>query len=302
MIKVKGLRKKFDDCTALNNFCMHVRRGSIYGLVGANGAGKTPVLKTLAGVYKPDHGIVEIDGKPVYDNADVKSRIFFMPDDLGFFSDFTLGEAERFFRSFHSAWDRRLFKELIEALHLEQNQGIDRLSKGKRKQTAFAIAMSCRPKTLILDEPVDGLDPFIRKTIRSYIIDATAEREMTTILSSHNLREVETVCDTVGILSEGRMILEKDTDALRENIYKILISFAGRPADEREGLLARLNILYREPRGGADLIIVGNRREELDAFYEREDPLLFDIMQLSLEEIFLHKIHGGEEKIHEVLF
>jgi ABC-2 type transport system ATP-binding protein len=300
MIKVKGLRKKFDEVTALDSFCMNVHKGSIYGLVGINGAGKTTAMKSIVGILLPDAGSVEIGGSPVYDNVQTKEKLFFVPENLDFFSEFTLREAERFFSSFYRAWDNRLFREIVSAFDLNNQHKISRFSKGMRKQTAFALAMASCPEYLILDEPVDGLDPMMRRLVRKYMVGAAADRGMTTLISSHNLREVEYVCDTIGIISKGRMILERDLDDLKENIYKVQVAFDHLPSN-RQALYSELNVLHRKERNNLDLLVVKNNMQTLDDFNEREAPLLFDVTPLSLEEIFLYELGGAEDDIHEII-
>ncbi|MCL1845158.1 MAG: ABC transporter ATP-binding protein [Defluviitaleaceae bacterium] len=218
MINVKGLTKNFDGFDALKNFNMRVEKGSIYGLVGVNGAGKTTVIKHLAGVFRADSGEVSIAGEDVYDNAKIKSRTGYVCDDLYFFPQYTLKSLGAFHAKMYEGWSEAVFSELVALMGLDIKRRVGRFSKGMQKQAALALALATMPDVLLLDEPIDGLDPIVRKKIFDRIIDDVADRKMTVLISSHNLKEMDGICDTVGIIKNGEMLVESELDALKDEM------------------------------------------------------------------------------------
>ncbi|MDR0273052.1 MAG: ABC transporter ATP-binding protein [Clostridiales bacterium] len=218
MIKINGLTKNFDDYTALESFNLSVNKGSIYGLVGVNGAGKTTVIKHLAGVFRADNGSIQIDGTDVYDNEKVKARVGYVSDDLYFFPQYNLKMLRNFFSGLHLNWSDERFEKLTELLELDTKRRVGRFSKGMQKQAALALALSAMPEVLLLDEPIDGLDPIVRKRIFEFIIEDVADRQMTVLISSHNLKEMDGICDTVGIIKKGKMLMERDLDELKSEM------------------------------------------------------------------------------------
>jgi len=225
MIEVKNITKSFDDFVAVNNFSMNVPKGSIYGLVGVNGSGKTTVIKQLAGVFKPNAGEVLINGLPVYDNAENKATFAYVPDELFFFPRYNLKKLGAFYANMYSkTWSISRFNELIELLELDRTRSVGRFSKGMQKQAALALALATCPKVLLLDEPIDGLDPLVRSRIFKWIINDVAERQMTVLVSSHNLKEMDGICDTVGVMKSGRMLIEKELDQLKVQMQEEKIS------------------------------------------------------------------------------
>ncbi|MCL2224961.1 MAG: ABC transporter ATP-binding protein [Defluviitaleaceae bacterium] len=215
MIKVENLTKEFDGYTALKNFCMNVNKGSIYGLVGVNGAGKTTAIKHLAGVFKGDGGRILIDEIEVYDNEKVKERVGYIPDDLYFFPQYNLKMLGKFHEKLYKNWNENRFTELTQLMGLDVKRRVGRFSKGMQKQAGLALVLSCMPEVLLLDEPIDGLDPIVRKKIFQWIIEDVADRQMTVLISSHNLKEMDGICDTVGIIKDGQMLIERDLDELK---------------------------------------------------------------------------------------
>ena len=218
MIEVKGVYKKFDDCKALNGLDLNVADGSIYGLTGVNGSGKTTIIKLLTGVYRPDKGTLKIDGQDVYDNIAVKERCAYIPDDLYFFASYSLKGMADYYRGMYPSWDQARFESMVKDFDLAPKTKLSKFSKGMQKQAAFILAMSCCPAYLILDEPIDGLDPLVRRKVWNYVVADVAERGMTVLVSSHNLDELEGICDSIGIISKGVMTYEGDLDALREEM------------------------------------------------------------------------------------
>ena len=210
MIKVLDVTKRFEDTLALDGLTMTVPKGSIYGLMGLNGAGKTTIIKHLAGFLKEDEGDITIDGEYVMDNEELKKRVVFIPDDLFFFRSYSMKEMAAYFSRIYPAWDQERFEAMASDFQLNTGSNIGKFSKGMKKQAAFCLAMATMPDYLILDEPVDGLDPIVRHKLWHYIMADVADREMTVLISSHNAKEMEDVCNYIGIMSHGKMVLEGD--------------------------------------------------------------------------------------------
>jgi ABC-2 type transport system ATP-binding protein len=221
MIKVENVIKDFDGFTALDNLNLSVNKGSIYGLVGLNGAGKTTIIKHLAGIFRADSGKILIDGQEVYDNEKIKARVGYIADDLYFFPQYNLNMLGKFHRKLHANWNAARFNELTALMELDLKRRVGRFSKGMQKQSALALTLSAMPEVLILDEPIDGLDPIVRSRIFNRIIEDVAERQMTVLISSHNLKEMDGICDTVGIIKKGKMLMERDLDELKEEMKSV---------------------------------------------------------------------------------
>lgn len=234
MIDVVNLHKRFDDFEALKGLNLHVSKGSIYGLIGANGSGKTTIIKHLTGVLKEDEGKIIIDGMPVFDNEKIKARMGYVPDDLYFFNSYSIKNMAGFWRKIYPTWNEQRYNTMLHDLDLPKDRKISKFSKGMQKQAAFLLVMSTMPDILILDEPVDGLDPIMRRKLWKYILDDVADRQMTVLVSSHNLREMEGLIDTVGIIDHGVMALE------RGNLDEL----------ESEGGLSSLEELFFKEVGG----------------------------------------------------
>ena len=297
MIQIQEITKKFDGVTALDNVTLTIRKGSIYGLVGTNGSGKTTLLKHVTGVWKQDSGRILLDDEPVFDNEAAKTRIGYIPDDLFFFGSYTLKDSARYYKGLYPFWNDVRYAELVRLFNLPENQKIARFSKGMQKQAMFILVMSSMPEVLILDEPIDGLDPIVRKHVWKCVVEDVAAREMTVLVSSHNLREMEGICDTIGILDRGKVIIERDLDELKSDIHKVQIAIA----DPKERNYEGLNVLHRESRGTVDLLIIRQPREEVERILNAKNPVLFDLLPLSLEEIFIYEL-GGEHDVESLLF
>ena len=298
MIKVQSVSKSFDGFQALRNLDLNVKKGSIYGLVGTNGAGKTTLIKHVTGVLRQDGGSITIEDASVYENLAIKQRMGYIPDDLYFFASYSLKESARFYRSLYPDWNEDRYKQMVSRFELSENRKLSKFSKGMQKQAAFILTMSSMPDYLILDEPIDGLDPIIRKLVWKYVIEDVAEREMTVLVSSHNLREMEGICDSIGILSRGEMMIERDLDELKSDIHKIQVAFN----DEKDDPYAGLNVLHKESRGTVDLLIVRNRKELVKEIIGNSNPVVFDLLPLSLEEIFIYELGGGDSEIEGIIF
>jgi len=240
MICVRNISKAFDQTPALSGLDMTVKRGSVYGLVGANGAGKTTILKMLTGVLIPDGGEIMVEDEPVFENEIIKGRMAFIPDDLGYLGKYTPKDLARLYGSLYERWQGGMYQRVMDEFRLAGNVPFSRFSKGMQKQAVFALVLATCPDYLILDEPVDGLDPIAKKIVWYYIKYAVETRQMTVLISSHNLRELEGICDSVGIIDHGRMVLERELSEFSTGIHKLQISFgsASSLAGEWEGSLA----------------------------------------------------------------
>ena len=289
MIRVNNVVKTFGNFSALDGFNMNVEKGSIYGLVGPNGAGKTTIINHLTGVYMQDGGEVLINGENVWENEELKQKVLCINDDWYFYGSYTIREMAKFYERIYKNFNRERYEKLGEILKIEENRQIRRLSKGMKKQVAFRIVLSCMPEVLILDEPLDGLDPVMRKQIMNVIISDVAEREMTVLVSSHNLRELEDVCDYVGIIHNGKMVIEKPLDDLKGNIQKLQLAFGGEFPEE---LNEKLKILHITKTGSVYTAIVKGDTEEIDNTVSAYTPIIFDKVSLTLEEVFIYELGG----------
>lgn len=288
MIEVKNIRKAFEDMEAVKNVSLHIEKGSIYGLLGSNGAGKTTLLKILAGIYRQDSGEIYIDNQPVFENVSIKQRLIFLPDTLYFFSQYTIKQMADYYRSLYPSWNEERYQKLGEVFPIDPSKKIHRLSKGMQRQVAFWLSLSTMPDVLIMDEPIDGLDAVMRQKIKNLLVQDVADREMTILISSHNLREVEDICDHIGILHQGEIIIERDLDDLKSDVHKIQVAFkAGEtPAQFLQGM----DVLYQETRGSVLLCIVRGKEADVTAKVQSFHPVLFDLLPLTLEEIFIYEM------------
>ncbi len=289
MIKAREITKKFGDFCALDDFNMNVPRGSIYGLVGPNGAGKTTIMNHLTGVLLPDDGIVEIDGKPVWENRHLKQRVLSIADDWYFYSTYSMKDMAKFYCSMYENFDTDRYEKLGGYFNIDDNRQIRRLSKGMKKQAAFKLVLSCMPDVLILDEPLDGLDPVMRKQIMNLIIGDVTDRGMTVLVSSHNLRELEDICDYVGIIHKGKMVIEKPLDDLKGSVHKYQLAFDGEFPTELENTL---EILHTSKLGTIYTVIVKGDAKAADEVIGKYSPIVFDKVSLTLEEVFIYELGG----------
>ncbi len=296
MIEVRNVIKEFDGFRALDDLSMTVQTGSVYGLVGPNGAGKSTIIRHLTGIYRQDAGEIMIDGAPVFENPEVKSRIAYIPDDIFYYSNASIREMMDFYRSIYPHFDAERFKKLSDVFGLDPKRQMRRLSKGMQKQAAFWIAVSLRPEILILDEPVDGLDPVMRRQIWSIIMSDVAENGTTVLVSSHNLRELEDVCDSVGIMNKGKIMIERSLNELQENIVKIQLALP-----DGETLPEGLDILHKSNTGRLQSLIMHGTQEELTEKLQSAHPLFIDAVPLTLEEIFIYELGGADYEVKDIV-
>ena len=296
MIEVRNVMKEFDGFRALDDMSMTVPTGAVYGLVGPNGAGKSTIIRHLTGIYRQDAGEITIDGAPVFENPEVKSRIAYIPDDIFYYANASIREMMDFYRSIYPHFDAERFKKLADVFGLDPKRQMRRLSKGMQKQAAFWIAVSLRPEILILDEPVDGLDPVMRRRIWSIIMADVAENGTTVLVSSHNLRELEDVCDSVGIMNKGKIMIERSLNELQENIVKIQLALP-----DGESLPEGLDILHKSNTGRLQSLIMHGTQEELTEKLQSAHPLFIDAVPLTLEEIFISELGGADYEVKDIV-
>ena len=296
MIEIKNVTKTFDGFPALNGLTMTVPTGSVYGLVGPNGSGKSTIIRHIMGIYRQDSGEVLVDGVPVYENPELKGKIAYIPDDVFYFQQAGVRDMMQYYKGIYPNFDTERYEKLKEVFELDEKMPIRRMSKGMQKQAAFWLAMCMRPEIMVLDEPVDGLDPVMRRQIWSLLMADAAERGITVLVSSHNLRELEDVCDHVGILDKGHLLLERSLTELQENITKIQIALP----DERP-LPQGLELVHETVTGRLRTLIVRGNPAETLAALQMCEPLFMDALPLSLEEIFIYELGGADYAVKDIL-
>ena len=294
MIETIKLVKSFDGFKALNELDIKVPQGSVYGLVGPNGAGKSTVIRHLAGIYRQDSGHVLIDGQPVYENNAIKGRIAYIPDEISYYPQAGIEDMKNFYKRIYPNFSTERFEKLRSSFDLDPKRPMRKLSKGMQKQAAFWLALSKSPDIIILDEPVDGLDPVMRRQVWSLILSEVAENGTTVLVSSHNLRELEDVCDHVGIMNHGRMLTERSLSELQDNIVKIQLAMA----DGGE-LPSGLDILHESRTGRLQQLILRGTANELTERISAANPLFMDLVPLTLEEIFIYELGGVDSEVRE---
>lgn len=296
MIELKNVTKTFDGFRALDGLSLTVPTGGIYGLVGPNGSGKSTAIRHITGIYRQDEGDVLIDGQKVYENTDIKRRIAYISDDVYAFLSASVKDMRDFYAGIYPQFDHKRFEAMRQAFPIDEKKAIRHLSKGMQKQAAFWLAMCCRPDYLILDEPVDGLDPVMRRRVWSIIMGDVADHGTTVLVSSHNLRELEDVCDHVGIINHGKVLIERSLSELQDNMVKAQVVFEGERPD-----LSSLNILHQSAVGRIETLIIKGSQEEINAKLSALRPLFFDLLPLTLEEIFIYELGGDEYELKDIV-
>ena len=298
MIEVKDAVKTFGITRALDGLSMTVTDGAIYGLVGPNGAGKSTIIRHLTGIYRPDSGEILVDGEAVYENPGKKGLVGVIPDDWYYFPSASLRDMMRFYRGFYPQFDLGRYEKLKEVFALSERMPLRRMSKGMQKQAAFWLTLCCRPKYLILDEPVDGLDPVMRRQVWSLLMADVAEYGTTVLVSSHNLRELEDVCDHVGIMNQGRILLERSLSDLQENIAKLQVVWS---QEEAPALPGEWQVLHTSHVGRVYTYIVRGAAQALQRQIAAMGPLMAEALPLSLEEIFIYELGGEHYAVKEIV-
>ena len=298
MIEVRDLVKTFDGFAALRGATLTVPKGAVYGLVGPNGAGKSTLLRHITGVFRQDSGEVLVNGVPVYENRHVKENIVSIPDDWFYYNQSTIREMAALYAGLYPRFDWERFERLRELFQLPEKKTIRRMSKGMQRQAAFWITISCLPEYLVLDEPVDGLDPVMRRMVWQVLLDDVAARGTTVLLSSHNLRELEDVCDHVGIMDRGKVLLERTLSDLQDTTVKLQVAYK---TAEEPTLPAELQILHHSRVGRVHTYIMRGNSEEICRRMQITDPVLLEAIPLTLEEIFIYELGGADDVAHKIL-
>ncbi len=294
LITAKNVVKKFDKFTALNHFNMNVPEGSIYGLVGPNGSGKTTTIKHLIGMYKQDEGEILVNDEKVYDNEKVKSKIAYISDDLYFFHGYSIKDMAKFYSKIYKDFSFEKFNDLQKVFNIDIKRKVNKLSKGMKKQVAFWLTISCNPEIMILDEPIDGLDPIMKENVWKILLEEVKKRKMTVIISSHNLKELENVCTNIGIMKNGEMVLEKELEKKDNNIQKVQIVFSNNSQIGK--IREKLSILKEEKVGSVYYFIVKGEQKEIEEILNKYKLTLMEFLPLSLEEVFMFE-NGGEADV-----
>ena len=287
MIEVKNVVKTFDGFAALNDATLSVPTGAVYGLVGPNGAGKSTIIRHLTGIFRQDSGTVRLGGEDVWENAALKAKIAAIPDDWYYFNSAGIGDMMRFYKGFYPNFSTERYEKLREVFELDEKRPIRRFSKGMQKQAAFWLALSAMPDYLILDEPVDGLDPVMRSFVKKLICEDVLERGASAIITSHSLRELEDICDQLALLHKGGLVLESDFENLKTSQFKIQIAFR---EDYDKSKFDGIQISHYEKSGSVANLIVSGEREDIVQKLRAMDPILLDVLPLSLEEVFTYEM------------
>lgn len=296
MIEARNVTKSFSGFNALDALTMNVPDGAIYGLVGPNGAGKSTLIRHVTGIFRQDSGEVLVGGEPVFENTSIKGGIAYIPDDVFFFAQATIGDMMKFYAGTYPGFSEQRYRALLSAFSLDEKTKMRSLSKGMQKQAAFLLSVSTCPKLLVMDEPVDGLDPVMRRQVWGILMSDVAEYGTTVLVSSHNLRELEDVCDHVGIMNKGKMLLERSLSALQENLVKVQLALP----DEAQ-LPEDLDILHQSATGRLRTVIVRGKTEEISVQLSALNPLFMDLLPLSLEEIFIYELGGEHYAVKDVI-
>ena len=292
MLEIRNLSKKFGDFAALNDLSMTVPRGAVYGLVGPNGAGKTTLIRHITGVLQPDGGTITLDGTGIYEDPAAKTRIGYIADDQFFFHSASIEEMRRFYQGLYPTFSRERFDALAALFDLPRKSPIRKFSKGMKKQAAFWLVMACQPELLVLDEPVDGLDPVMRRQILSVIMQDVAQRGTTVVVSSPNLRELEDICDHVGILHQGSMLLEKSLADMQGGTVKVQLMGE---------IPENLTVLHRSEAGRLTTAVVRATAEEAEDILAAAGLSYYEVLPLSLEEIFIYELGGVSYEVKNLL-
>ena len=292
MLEMNHVTKTFGGFKALDDLSMEVPKGAVYGLVGPNGAGKTTAIRHLTGVYRPDSGTITMEGTPIYENPGLKERIGYIPDEVFYYPSASLEDMHRFYRRMYKTFDDALFDRLHDVFQLPKKGHIRRFSKGMQKQAAFQLTLCIRPDVLILDEPVDGLDPVMRRQVWNLILSDVAQRETTVLISSHNLRELEDICDHVGIMDHGKMLLQRSLADMQGATYKMQLV-----GDVPEGL----QVLHETMSGRLKTLVVRGSAGEITQRMQNAGLAYFDILPLSLEEIFIYELGGVNYEVKNMV-
>ena len=270
---------------ALDHVNATIEEGHVFGLIGTNGAGKSTLLRILSGIYKGDEGIVLVDGEPIYENATMKANIFYISDDQYFFSNGTAYDMMKYYKNFYPAFETTRFLELLSILHLEKDRKINTYSKGMKKQLSVLLGICAHTKYLLCDETFDGLDPVIRQAVKRLFLQEMESRKMTPIIASHNLRELEDICEHIGLLHKGGILFSKDLESMKLGIYKVQCVFKN--SDDFLNIEKNFTLLNTERRGSLITCTLRGNKDTIEEIFTGLHPAFFELLPLSLEEIFI---------------
>ncbi len=290
MIKIRHITKNFDKIRSLDDVSAVIRQGSIFGLVGSNGAGKSTLLRIMCGIYKPDEGQVYYGEDPeeeIWENTRLKQEIVYLSDDQYFLPHATVSDMAQFYRTVYKRFDMEKYRQLLSAFHLDPERKLNTFSKGMKKQASILLALSAQPRYLLCDETFDGLDPVMRQFVKGLLAAEVAEKRMTPVIASHNLRELEDICDRVGLLHRGGILFDREVDAMKGDLHKIQVVFSG-----TGGVPDGLEIVQSQRRGSVQILILRGSREKVEEKIRAENPVFYEMMPLTLEEIFISEMEG----------
>ncbi len=299
MIVTDALTKTFDGFAALNSFTTEIPTGSIYGLVGTNGSGKSTLLRLISGIYRPDGGQITVNGQDPFENPAVKQDIFLVSDELFFLPHSNMNDMARFYAGIYKTFNWESYREMTGRFPIDPKKKIGTFSKGMKRQTAIILALSCRPGVLLLDEAFDGLDPVIRIAVRKILADLIADAGTTVVIASHNLRELEDLCDHMGLLHAGRVIFAREIDQVKLGFCKVQAAFTSMPGEEQ---LSGLNVMQKEVQGSVLHLIVRGHPDDILHEVEKLSPLFVETVPLTLEEVFIHEMEAVGYDYNKIIF
>lgn len=289
MIKIKNLSKKFDEVNVLNNVNAEIKDNTIYGLVGVNGSGKSTLLRIINSIYNIDEGKVLVDNKEINDETFLKQNMVFVPDDLFFYNSYTLKDTAKFYEALYENFDMNYLIELANLLKLDMNKKINKFSKGMKRQCSIICALATKSKYMFFDETFDGLDPVVRNTIKKIIAKQMSTSKLTIVMTSHNLRELEDICDNLGLLHDGGILFESEIDSLKIDMFKVQISFK---EDFDEKKFDKLDVISFKKNGSVATIVIRDKKQKSKKMLESMKPIILDYLPLTLEEVFIYEMEA----------
>lgn len=300
MIKIQDVTKRFDDILALDHVTAQIQENSIFGLVGTNGAGKSTLLRVMSGILKPEEGSVEIDDRMVWENPQAKEKICFIPDSAWFFPNANILVMRDYYKIVYPGFDQKRFDDLVKKFDLDPKRKLSTFSKGMKKQVSVLLGICANTEYLFCDETFDGLDPVMRQTVKSLFASELLNRKFTPVIASHSLREIEDICDHVGLLHKGGILFAKDLDEMKLGIHKIQCVIPDALMEEE--LLAEMDVLHHEKRGSLLTVIVRGKHDEVMRKIQEKQPLFSEILPLTLEEIFISETEVAGYDIKNLVF
>lgn len=293
MIELKNVTKQFEDFKALDNIDLTIPKGTAFGLLGSNGAGKSTILRLISGIYSAEGGTVTIEDGKVFDNPDVKEKVFFINDETIQFTSMTLKELKSYYKSFYPKFSDELFEKLRTTIDLPLDKKMNAFSKGMKRQAVVITALACQTDYLLLDEAFDGLDPTMRIIVKRMLVDAMIDRQLTTVISSHNLKEINEVCDRAALLHQGKIVFSRELDSIKGNVHKIQIVFNNTIKCTKEELIDDgIEVLHFENNQSVYHIIAKGEMDDIREKLNAKQPVVLDMIPLSLEEIFIYEMEA----------